>query len=111
MEKIEKQLVGTVEESIYKTSVKFGVRLDKDKVEFLRAISKTRFSGLTKENLINTLNFLKNKDDDWFNEIIEDELAETFSFNTPNSKTKNKSWKGWFITNKGRKVIKDIINS
>ena len=104
----KRQLVGTVEDVIREVSNARGVKLDKDKFEFLRVISKTRYSGLTKDNLTNSLNFLKDKNDRWFQEIIEDGLAETFSFSTP--KVKVKSWEGWFITNKGRKTIKEIMN-
>lgn len=104
----ERQLVGTAEYTIKEVAKVKGIRLDKDKFEFLRAISKTRYSGLTKDNLMIQLNFLKNKDDKWFQEIIEDGLAETFSFSTP--KIKIKSWEGWFITNKGRKLVKEITN-
>ncbi|MNB94535.1 hypothetical protein D3C81_665140 [compost metagenome] len=104
----EKQLVGTIDDILHEVSSVREVKLDKDKFEFLRAISKTRYSGLTKDSLVDYLNFLKNKEDKWFQEILEDGLAETFSFSTP--KIKSKSWEGWFVSAKGRKIIKEITN-
>lgn len=104
----ERQLVGTAEDIIREVAVNKGIKLDKDKFEFLRAISKTRYSGQTKDSLISSLNFLKDKSERWFEELIEDGLAETFASSTP--KIKVKSWEGWFITNNGRKVIKEIAN-
>lgn len=105
----EKQLVGTVEDVLKDISSKKGIRLDKDKLEFLKMISKTKYSGLPTPKLVSAMNALKDKNDDWFREILDDGLAEKLNYQTPTSKVRQ-TFEGWFITSEGRRLLKEIIN-
>lgn len=106
--RIDTPLVGTADDVIRDVSIETGIDLDRDKVEFLKSISKTKYSGLTKNNLISSLNILTDKDEDWFQELVDDGLAEICIFNSPQGN--NRKWEGWFITSKGRKILKEIMN-
>lgn len=105
----EKTLTGMVDELLKDLSTDKGVRLDKDKLEFLRLISRTKYSGLTTKDLMLMLNILKDKNEAWFNEIIEDGLAEQLQYQSPNKKIRQ-VLEGWFITQNGRKIVKEVIN-
>ncbi|MDF2534030.1 MAG: hypothetical protein K0R18_187 [Bacillales bacterium] len=105
----DKALVGTIEDVLKDISSEKGIRLDKDKLEFLKMISKTKYSGLPTPKLVSTMNALKDKNDDWFGEILADGLAEQLNYQTPTSKVRQ-TFNGWFITSEGRKLLKEIIN-
>lgn len=105
----DKSFVGTIDDILKDISNEKGIRLDKDKLEFLRMISKTKYSGLPTPKLISAMNNLKDKNDDWFHEILDDGLAEQVNYQTPTSKVRQ-TFKGWFITSEGRKLLKEIIN-
>lgn len=106
---IDKQINGSIDSLLEETATSMKINLDRDKFDFLKIISKTQYSGYTLKNLTSTLKFLQNKDEDWFREIVKDGLVETFNFKNPNGKYDVK-WEGYFITTKGRQVIKGIMN-
>jgi hypothetical protein len=105
----DKKLTGIVEDMLVDFSKTQGVRLDKDKLEFLRAISKTKYSGLPTTKLATMINSLKDKDEEWYDELLKDGLVEKFVYSSPSSKVKQ-TWEGWFITSEGRKILKEILN-
>lgn len=107
---IDKPIVGSIDSILaeFSRNMKFG--LDRDKFDFLKLISKTKYSGYTLKNLMSSIKFLQNKDNEWFNELVEDGLAETFSFKGPNGKY-DSQWVGWFVTAKGRQLVKEITNN
>lgn len=108
MSKMEKPLTGAVEELLKDVSNEKGVRLDKDKLEFLKLISKTQYSGLTTPKLVSSMISLQGKNDDWFVELLDDGLAEKLPYRTPQSKVRQ-TFEGWFITSQGRKILKEIL--
>lgn len=108
MSKLDKPLTGAIDEIIKDISKEKGVRLDRDKVEFLKLISKTKYSGLTTSKLIATMNTLKDKNEDWFEELLKDGLAEKLPYRAPTSKVRQ-TFEGWFITSEGRKILKEIL--
>lgn len=108
MGNIDKPLTGAAEELLKNMSSQKGVRLDKDKVEFLKMISKTKYSGLTTPKLISAMNTLQEKDDNWFSELLDDGLAEKIPYQAPTSKVRQ-TFEGWFITSQGRKILKEVL--
>ena len=108
MSNFDKKLTGAVEEVLQDMSCETGMRLDKDKIEFLKMISKTQYSGLTTPKLVSAMNTLKEKDEDWFSELLDDGLAEKLLYQAPTSKVRQ-TLEGWFITSEGRKVLKEIM--
>ena len=108
LEKDQTKIFEDISKVLKEISLKQNIKLDRDKFDFLKFISKTRNSGLSKESLLKNLSFLESKNEFWFEEIKNDELAETFSFKT--FKDQNMPWSGWFITGKGRKILREIIS-
>lgn len=100
---------GSIDLILKEINKEMKLNLDRDKYEFLKLISKTKYSGLTLNNLISTMNILKNKDNKWFEELVNEGLAEIISFKNPNGRYDGK-WEGWFITKKGRSIIREINN-
>lgn len=108
MSKIDRPFTGSVDELLENVSSEKGVRLDKDKLDFLSMISKTKYSGLTTPKLISAMINLEEKNDDWFIELLDDGLAEKLPYQTPQSKVRQ-TFEGWFITSEGRKILKEIL--
>lgn len=108
MDNLDKSIVGNIDDILKDFQNEKGLRLDKDKVEFLKLISKTKYSGLTTTKLVSLMGFLKEKDEDWFGELLDDGLVEKLSYQTPTSKVRQ-TFEGWFITSDGRKVLKEIL--
>ena len=108
MDNIDKSLVGNIDDILKDIQNEKGIRLDKDKVEFLRTISKTKYSGLTIPKLVSLINCLKEKNEDWFVELLDDGLVEKFSYQAPTSKVRQ-TFEGWFITPEGRKILKEVL--
>ncbi|AEO93393.1 gp131 [Bacillus phage G] len=108
MSDFDKTLMGNIDDVLRDLQNTKGVRLDKDKVEFLKMISKTKYSGLTTPKLVSSMNFLKEKNDEWFVELLDDGLVEKISYQAPTSKVRQ-TFEGWFITTAGRKVLKDVL--
>lgn len=108
MDKRKKSLNGLADGIIDDISRNSGVRLDKDKVEFLQTISKTKYSGLTTIKLVDYLSLLKDKNDDWYKEMLDDGLVEKLNYKPITSKVRQ-NFEGWFITPSGRKILKKIL--
>ncbi|MNJ90152.1 hypothetical protein D3C87_77460 [compost metagenome] len=109
MNRQDKIFIGTIDDVLKDISTTRGIRLDKDKLEFLKMISKTKYSGLPTPKLVSAMKNLQDKNDDWFHEILDDGLAEKLNYQTPTSKVRQ-TFEGWFITSEGRKLLKEIIN-
>lgn len=105
----DKQITGAIERILLDTSREMNIHLDQDKFEFLSLIAKTKYSGLTLTSLAASMKILQNKDDKWFRELVEDGLAETFNFKSPHGKYDLK-WDGWFVTKKGRQILREVSN-
>jgi hypothetical protein len=99
---------GNIESVLKEVSIKFDISINIDVFHFLFFISKTKNSGISKDNILLSLDFLKEKDESWFNYVLSNNLVEVFLFKT--FKDQNKPWEGWFITSKGRKILKEILN-
>lgn len=108
MKGFNEPLPGDIDDVLKGLQSEKGVRLDKDKVEFLKLISKTKYSGLTTPKLISAMSMLKEKNDDWFSELLDDGLAEKLPYQAPTSKVRQ-TFEGWFITSEGRKVLKEVL--